>query len=261
VSGSSSSVLRRDAGNAPPRNLREQVLDELGQLVVAGVVVPGATLPIEPALAAEFGVSKTVIREAIRGLAAKGLVQTSPRRGTVVCKRDDWHALDPDVLAWHLRADTNPNVLRDFEEFRRGVEPMCARLAAERATTADRQALRAAFEHMQSTVDTQKQYLAHDLDFHSALLMATENTILRGLRDAVRAALAVRHECVSSVLDDMREPIPYHERVLLAVEAGNADEAASAMEQLLALSMRDDARLSRGSGRRPASRARRPRHN
>jgi DNA-binding FadR family transcriptional regulator len=246
-------VLRREPNSSPPRNRQEQVLDELGGLVVAGAVAPGATLPIEPALAAEFGVSKTVIREAIRGLAAKGLVRTSPRRGTIVCQRDDWHLLDPDVLVWHLRAETGPNMLRDFEEFRRAVEPMGARLAAERATDEDKQLLRAAFELMQQTADEPERYLAADLDFHTALLTATENEMLRGLRNAVRAALAVRHESAAPVLGDMRESMPSHEQVLVAVEAGDPDAAAAAMEQLLALSIRDDARLRPGRVRRPAS--------
>jgi DNA-binding FadR family transcriptional regulator len=256
---SSAFVLRRDAGNTPSRNRQEQVLDELGQLVVAGAVEPGATLPIEPALAAEFGVSKTVIREAIRGLAAKGLVRTSPRRGTTVCARDDWHLLDPDVLSWHLRAETGPNMLRDFEEFRRAVEPMGARLAAERATADDRQLLRAAFELMQATVKEPKRYLAADLDFHTALLTATENQMLRGLRNAVRAALAVRHESAARVLHDMRESMPIHEQVLVAVEAGDPDAAAAAMEQLLDLTIRDDARLRASRRRQPAPKPRQPR--
>ena len=241
-------ALRSEAGTAP-RNRQEQVLDELGHLIVAGAAAPGATLPIEPALAAEFGVSKTVIREAIRGLAAKGLVRTSPRRGTIVCDRDDWHLLDPDVLSWQLRAETGPNMLRDFQEFRRAVEPMGARLAAERATEADRALLREAFELMEQTADVPAQYFAADLKFHAALLAATENQMLRGLRDAVRAALAVRHESAVRILEDMHESMPYHGRVLLAVEAGDPDAAAQAMEELLDLSFRDDARLTQAAPR------------
>lgn len=259
MSGGNGSVLGSD-GHPPSRNRREQVLDELGRLVVAGAVAPGDRLPIEPDLAAEFGVSKTVIREVIRGLAAKGLVGTAPRRGTIVRQRDGWHLLDPDVLAWQLRAETSPTTLRDFDEFRQAVEPMGARLAAERATVADRKRLRAAFEEMQRTTDVPEQHLATDLDFHTTLLTITDNQLFRGLRDAVRAALAVRHEWAVSILEDMRESLPYHEKVVAGVEAGDPDAAASAMELLLKLSMRDNARLRSRTGRTPrGSRSAQPR--
>src|SRR4026209_1293429 len=92
----------------PFRNLQGHLLQQLGQWIVQGGVMPGQALPTEPEIAAQFSVSKTVVREAIRGLAAKGMVQARTRLGTGVLPREHWHVLDPDVLSWQLDAPPDP---------------------------------------------------------------------------------------------------------------------------------------------------------
>jgi GntR family galactonate operon transcriptional repressor len=232
------------AQGPPFRNLQGHLLQQLGQWIVSGGVAPGEALPIEPEIAAQFHVSKTVVREAIRGLAAKGMVQTRTRLGTRVRPRDDWHVLDPDVLTWQLGSEPDQDFLRDFEEFRYAVEPTAARIAAERARPMALRSIQAALERMQASIDDPDAYFTADLDFHVAILTATDNRLLRGLRDAVRAALTVRHTNVAPVVHDMRESLPYHERLAAALSSGQPDEAVAAARDLLALTERDDARLS-----------------
>jgi DNA-binding FadR family transcriptional regulator len=230
----------------PFRNLQGHLLQQLGRWIVQGGVAPGQALPTEPEIGAQFNVSKTVVREAIRGLAAKGMVQARTRLGTRVLPREHWHVLDPDVLSWQLDAPPDPEFLRDFEEFRHAIEPTAARLAALRADSDDRADIQAALDHMRATAGDPDAYLAADLVFHTAILSATHNRLLRGLRDAVRSALTVRHANVATVLHDMHESLPHHEKVAAAISAGQVAEAERAMIELLALTERDDQRLAAG---------------
>lgn len=237
------SRLGREGRDQPYRNLQTYVLHELGRLIVAGRIAPGDALPTEPQLAEEFEVGVSVIREATRGLAAKGLVQARARLGTRVRPQSEWHMLDPDILSWQLAAEPDHDLLRDFEEFRLMVEPASARLAAQRATAADRAAIGRALERMREGLETPEDYFAADLDFHALLLNATHNRMLQGLQEAVKSALVLRHASVGPVLTGMHESLPYHEHVLDAVEDGHPDEAEAQMQELLRLTGRDDARL------------------
>lgn len=241
--GIRTSRLGREGRDEPYRNLQNYVLHELGQIIVAGRIAPGEALPTEPQLAEEFGVGVSVIREATRGLAAKGLVQARARLGTRVRPQSEWHLLDPDVLSWQLAAEPDHDLLRDFEEFRLMVEPASARLAAERATAADRAEIGRALERMREALDSPEDYFAADLDFHTLLLNATHNRMLQGLQEAVRSALRLRHADVGPVLPSMHESLPYHEHVLDAVGHGEPQKAEARMQELLRLTGRDDARL------------------
>jgi len=236
--------LGRTGRETPFRNLQAYVLEELGRLVVAGRVPPGQPLPTENELAEVFGVSKTVIREATRGLAAKGLVVSRPRSGTRVRPRAEWHLLDPDVLAWQLATDVDPNLLRDFDEFRLAVEPLAVRLAAERASTGDVRSVREALERMRTGLNDPASYFDADLELHVGLLVATQNRMLAGLGEAIRSALRVRHARVGFQVSDLGESFPYHERVVEAVEQGQPDLAVAAMVDLLDLTRRDDHRAT-----------------
>ncbi len=232
------------AQGPPFRNLQGHLLQQLGQWIVSGGVAPGEALPTEPEIAAQFGVSKTVVREAIRGLAAKGMVQARTRLGTRVRPKEDWHVLDPDLLGWQLGTEPDQDFLRDFEEFRHAVEPTAARIAAQRARPLALRGIQTALERMRASTDEPDTYFNADLDFHEAILTATDNRLLRGLRDAIRAALTVRHTNVATVLHDMKESLPHHERLADAISNGQADEAVAAAHDLLALTERDDARLA-----------------
>jgi GntR family transcriptional regulator, galactonate operon transcriptional repressor len=244
---------RRDV---PLRNLQGHVLHEIGRMVVGGEIAPGETLPIEPELAQMFGVSKTVIREAVRGLAAKGLVYVRPRLGTRVLPRDQWHMLDPDVLAWQLDSPHDALLLVEFDQFRRAVEPMAARLAATYSDAADRDVILAALNRMRAALSDRDAYLRADLEFHASLLAATHNRMLSGLRDAVRSALLVRHTALGDAMSAMSHSLPHHERVFDAVAAGDAQEAGAQMSALLDLTERDDERYmaNKARGKRGARR-------
>ena len=122
---------------APAVRLADQVADALAAEVRSGRLSEGDRLPTESALAEQFGVSRTVVREAVKSLVAKGLLTTGPKVGTKVQPAEQWNWFDPDVVAWQSQAGLTREFLRDLQELRRVVEPAAVRIAAERATPDD----------------------------------------------------------------------------------------------------------------------------
>jgi DNA-binding FadR family transcriptional regulator len=211
------------------------VLDDLGARLVAGWVAPGAALPPEPELAVELQVSRTVIREALRVLAAKGLVDARPMLGTRVRPRDEWHLLDPDVLAWRIAAEGEAPVLRELLEVRLLVEPAVAGLAASRQLPSAE--LIAAHDAMVEAADDEERFVEADLRFHAALLAATGNASLRQLYAAIGAALrlarTVQVRGARGAGRRAAEALPAHRAVLDAIRAGDVDGAENAMRTVV----------------------------
>src|SRR4029078_2556995 len=131
----------------PKRGLHGSVVHEIGVRILEGELKPGDTLPDNGSLA-EPEVSRTVVGEAIKVLAAKGLVESRPKVGTRVRPRRDWNLLDPDVLAWQVEAGADASFPAQALELRRMIEPAAARLAADRADESQIAALYAAYEEM-----------------------------------------------------------------------------------------------------------------
>src|SRR5947207_14750698 len=133
----------------PDRSLHDRVVHKIGRKIVGGGLPPGALLPAQP----ELGASRTVLREAIKVLAAKGLVESRPKTGTRVRPREAWNLLDTDVLAWQQAGAGSPTLLRALTEVRRFIEPAAAELAALRADTRDQAELARALEEMGRTAE------------------------------------------------------------------------------------------------------------
>ena len=119
------------------KNVHGNTVDHLGEAIVAGRYGAGNSIPPEPLLCEELGVSRTVVREAVKSLVAKGLVSTGPKVGTRVLTSDQWNWFDPDVMAWQAEAGLSPEFVRDLQDLRLIVEPAAIRLAAQRATPQD----------------------------------------------------------------------------------------------------------------------------
>ncbi len=195
------------------------------------------------AAADELGISQTVLREALKVLTAKGLVDARQKRGTFVRPREDWNLLDADVIRWQFAADAPELVLRDLAEVRLIVEPAAARLAAERRTEEDLAALEAALSRMAATSGDASAAAEADLAWHRALLRATHNELLQRMDVFIGPGLAERDRLVHSAEAD--DPVPAHEPVLRAVRDADPSAAERAMRALLA---RADADLARTAG-------------
>src|SRR5437867_4809520 len=129
--------IRFERSQYPEQSLHGRIVHAIGRRILGGDLQPGDLLPAEP----ELGASRTVVREAIKVLAAKGLVESRPKTGTRVRPRESWNLLDPDVLAWLQDGAVSEDLLRKLTEVRRIIEPAAAELAAARADGRDLAAL------------------------------------------------------------------------------------------------------------------------
>lgn len=235
------------------RGLHRNTVESLGLRIVSGAVREGDTLDVVE-LQRDFDVSLTVIREALRVLASKGLVGARQKRGTYVRPRSEWQLLDGDVLRWQFGSSPSPKFFQDLEELRGIVEPPSARMAAERRTDADLAALERHLEAMAEAGGEPAAEIAADVAFHQALLLATHNELLTRLDVLIGNALETRDRLVHEARPKA-DPVPAHRAVLDQVAKGDADGAEGAMRALIARSVEDVARL--GAGGAPPRQSRR----
>jgi DNA-binding FadR family transcriptional regulator len=245
----------------PPRaTFHEQVVDQLGRDICSGRYRPGEVLPPENELCERFGFSRIVIREAIKSLVAKGMLEVSRRIGTLVLEPSRWNLFDPDVIVWRAdSAQPDPVMLRDLMELRRTVEPVAVRLAAVRATDADRRALRSAYMAMARAVAGKGDYIEADTAFHATILSACGNQFLRQMQEALSAMLHASIEISTRKPGGTAHSLPMHEAVCVAIEQGDPDAAERAV---LTLIEQAEADLRAQLPERPsaAASARRPAH-
>jgi DNA-binding FadR family transcriptional regulator len=231
------------------RGLHGDVVEALGQRILAGELDEGETLDV-PALEVEFDVSRTVLREALRVLKAKGLIDARQKRGTFVQPRSEWRLLDPDVVRWQFAGRDDSRFLDDLAEVRGIVEPASARLAALRRDDADIAAMEKALETMSAAVRGEADAVEADLSFHRALLAATHNELLARMEVVLESGLAARDRLVHSRVQD-DDPVPAHAAVLDAVRDRDPDAAVDASSALLAKALLDIERARKA--RRPAA--------
>ncbi|MEU3681525.1 FadR/GntR family transcriptional regulator [Streptomyces sp. NPDC030592] len=218
----------------------QRVVDELGRRVVGGVWNPGDPLPVEDALAAELGVSRGVVREAVKALMAKGMLRVRPRTGTRVLPPEHWNHLDRDVLRWKQDGDA-ASLLRDTGELRLIVEPKAARLAAHRAGADDLRVLRESLAAMEAAAAApgRSGYVEADLAFHRALLAASGNRLLGSLGRAVEIALEHSFLISTQTPGAVEASLPGHRAIVRAVEARDPEAAAEAALALIEAAERE----------------------
>lgn len=214
--------------------LHGTVLDRMGSLITSGTLTPGQVLRIEQ-LEERFGVSRSVIREAIRVLESMGLVTSRRRVGVIVAPRTGWNLLDPRVIRWRLAGDDRTELLMSLSQLRRAIEPVAAGLAARHATGEQCGALTGAV--MQLAVHGRsgdiEAYLVADVLFHRTLLEASGNEMFAALTDVVAEVLAGRIQ--HHMMPARPEPaaIRWHAEVAQAVQSGDARAAERAMRDIV----------------------------
>ncbi len=203
----------------PIKNVHGHTLDLMGGAIVAGRYLPGGSLPPEAVLCEQLGVSRTVVREVVKSLVAKGLVSTGPKVGTRVMPSAKWNWFDPDVVAWQSKAGLTHEFLREVQELRRVIEPAAVKLAAERATAADIASIEAAYVGMKDAIEHGGDYVEHDLRFHQGLLRACHNRMIVQMSEALAALLRTAFEISTSREHGPATSLPFHRAVLDAVIA------------------------------------------
>ena len=218
--------IRRD-------RLPEQVADQVQRLIVAESLCPGDRLPSERGLAERLGVSRTVVREAVRVLSVRGLVEAKPGSGTYVRELSTDDVAAPIGLLLKLRRA--PNRYSDLHEVRRTLEVDIAGIATERATGEDIAAMQAAIEGMAAHVGDAERFAQYDLAFHSALAAATHNDLYTVLLAPITDLLlefrlsAYNYDAQGAI----EGGLTYHREVLRRVQAGDPEASRQAMREHL----------------------------
>lgn len=217
----------------PGRGLHGHIVRLVGLRIVSGELPPGAVIDLD-ALSKEADASKTVLREALRVIAAKGMVNPRQKRGTVVQPRDRWDLLDTDVIGW--RRESRRDIARlheDLAELRLIIEPRTAGLAAERRTDDDLAALESALVRMRRAGHDVEDIVDADRDFHVALLHASHNELLVRFDAVVTHAVDIRDRLAQS-MEPWTGPTTQHEEILEAVRRRDGATAAALMASVLA---------------------------
>jgi DNA-binding FadR family transcriptional regulator len=207
--------------------------------ILNGTYKPGDILPFQIDSSEALNISRTPYREALKILSAKGLIESKPKRGTLVCERSRWNLLDPEVMGWMFETTPSNEFMDGLFELRLINEPAAA---AERRSEEEVVRLKNALDIMgRETLATETGRLA-DLEFHKVLLLATRNEVLISLNSSIAAAIAWTTRLKSTDPADARNSWPDHARVFEAVAAKNARDARWAMESLVRFAREDTTR-------------------
>lgn len=215
-----------------PKSIHDQIVDTLGRQIVSGEFPAHSQIPTEMVLAESLGIGRLAVREAMKALAARGLVVIRPKTGTQVLPREHWNLFDPQILNWLTQKPLGGKFLDDLIELRRAIEPTAARLAAARREPEDLARMRGDFQAMQAA-RTREDYIAADLAFHGALLRASGNQFIRQLEGALSGVLRASFTASRGAHVADSKALQLHESLLLACEAGDAAAAQAAVERLI----------------------------
>jgi DNA-binding FadR family transcriptional regulator len=213
------------------RNLTYGMLDAIGRAIVVGDY-EGSVFPTEAELAKQHGVSRSVTREAVKMLTAKGLLSARPRQGTIVQPTTSWNLFDTDVLRWLLERQFSIDLLRQFNELRVAIEPEAASLAARVATKEDIDRINAGLVRMEKADRGEDDALESDIAFHVAVLRASRNPFYVQFRDVVSTALRTSIRFSNQAMGRTAN-VADHAAVRDAIAKGNADKAHKAMRMLI----------------------------
>ncbi len=227
-------------GEASGRNLHERIANTLGERIVGGAHPPGRPLPTEIELCASLSVSRSALREAFKLLAAKRLIVSRQKVGTLVRPRADWNMLDPEVLAWTLRAAPTDEFVTGLFEVRKIIEPSAAALAAERRTPEAMTRIERALGDMFQFQDGSGDLTAADLRFHQGILDATGNFFLASFGAVIESSLVASFQLSWDIAHHTPEySLRQHQGVMEAIRDGRASDAYCVMTQLLRSAIED----------------------
>lgn len=213
----------------------DQVARALGTDIIAGIYPPGSKIPAEAEILERFGISRTVLREVLKTLTAKGLIVSKTRVGTKVLDQSNWNMFDSDVLSWKVAHGFDAEFRRELAEIRLAIEPEAAALCADRATPEQIAALRESIDEMGESSLSRIAFAEADLRFHQRIGDASGNMMMRAISAIIETAL-VASFTMSSPVDEKAEhkkSVRLHRAIVDAIEAGDAAAAREAMRKTI----------------------------
>jgi DNA-binding FadR family transcriptional regulator len=215
------------------QNLTYRIVQDLGVAIVTGTYTAKNPFPVEAELCKQFGASRSVLREAVKMLTAKGLLGARPRQGTWVQPETRWNLLDPDVLRWLLERKFSFDLLVEFAQIRLAVEPKAAALAASFADPKAKAAIEIGIERMIAAENGDDDPLESDIAFHAAILRASGNRFYSKLPEMIDTALRFSIRMTNRQKGVRLASVADHKKVSDAILAGNVAKAETAMEYLI----------------------------
>ena len=210
------------------KNIHGGTLDALGMAIIGGEYAQGDKLPPEQKLCDALGVSRTILREVVKSLVAKGLISTGPKIGTIVLPSERWNWFDEQVVGWQSRIGFEPKLLEDLQELRSAIEPEAVRLAALRATDEDILALENAYHAMAAAVaaGNEEDYIQADYAFHIGLLRASQNAMFTQVGRAIGSMLREVFLITTRTPDDgIARSLPFHWEIVEKIRARDSEGA------------------------------------
>ncbi len=214
-------------------SLTHSIVEELGQAIVCGTYSEKNPFPIEAELCEQYDVSRSILREAVKMLTSKGLLRARPRQGTWVQPESNWNLLDPSVLGWLLSRKFSIDLLIEFTEIRRVIEPQAAEYAALRATEESLQRIEEGVARMQAAERGEDDPLLSDIAFHVAILEASENRFFSQLKDLTKTALKISIRFTNQHKGVPLGSVEDHRKVAKAIRDKNHKAARRHMSALL----------------------------
>jgi DNA-binding FadR family transcriptional regulator len=234
------------------KGLHDHIVAEIGKRIISGEFPAGEALPSESVLYSKLGVSRTALREALRVLAAKGLLEARPKRGTLVRPVEDWNFLDAEILTWRLDSRRDyERAVDELYELRHLIEPVAASFAAKRATARDIKIMREAYRQMVEAGDDGVRVHDPDVRFHRAIICASGNALFLSLANVMSTALSVNFDIVRDAPGGHVVSMPAHKKVLDAIAAHDGPAARVAMQRLIDDSQRQARLIRRRRARGP----------
>lgn len=215
------------------KSLYNKVAHDLGQRIVRGDYKPGTLLPNEAECGQIYKVSRTAVREAVKMLSAKGLIQSRPKIGSRVEPRSAWNLLDRDVLGWYCTTVDFQRFANDVQQIRMMIEPEAAALAAIHRTAVQLVEIEAAYQAMAEAVGDEAAWNVADVRFHLAVLNASGNEFIPPFGRVIESLLANLFSVTVAHLRNRVKVLPLHKAILEAIKARKPDLARNAVRRLL----------------------------
>jgi DNA-binding FadR family transcriptional regulator len=211
----------------------QQVVQDLGIAIVTREYSSEKPFPIEAEICAKFGASRSIVREAIKVLNAKGLLIARPRRGTSVRPEKDWNLLDPDILEWMLKRRFSLSLLKDFTRARLAIEPNAAAEAARTASRAQIANIGRMLDRMREAAKGNLEPLESDIDFHLSILEASNNPFFYNMSPMIETALHFSIRFTNKQLKQRFASVEEHEVIFKAIAERDQEKAANETRDLL----------------------------
>lgn len=230
------SMIRSLSGRKSARNYHSYVITEVGLGIASGRLAVGSILPGDAEMMDSYGVSRTVLREALKTIEAKGLVEARARVGTRVLPRSRWNLFDRQVLGWIQQAGPDMAFLTSFVELREMIEMQTAALAAQRRTAEQVRMLLYWLNQRSVSSTLAEPFALAEFEFHRMLCEATQNPFLRAASALVEFGVvqSVAPRIDAGTEDFAAEKAPLYQALADGVGAGHADAARTAMAEILA---------------------------